>query len=70
MVAIAERVSIYRFHEAVALYVAVPNTETVYLPPELARELAALLVDYADDCDGVKFTKSTLGTKHAGKEPD
>lgn len=60
---------VYRFHDAVA-FSTDDSTETVYLSVELAREMAVLLIKYADDVEDCDFTDSELGTRFAGREPE
>ncbi len=50
----------HRFRDSVAI--SFDDTETLYLPPALARQLSEELARYAADVEAVRFTKSTLGT--------
>ena len=65
-----DRTHVYRFGDSVAIYLCTPDSETVYLAPVLARELGETLIRYANDCERVKFTKSTIGTSVHGKRYD
>ena len=56
------RVRLHRFHDLIAFDAQTGTTE--YLTPELARALSAALVEFADDCERVKFTASTLATRY------
>lgn len=60
---------VYRFHDSVA-FTMDASTETAYLSVELARQLAVLLIKYADDVDDCAFSDSALGTRYAGKDPE
>jgi hypothetical protein len=51
---------VHRFHEWVAVHFS--GTETAYLSPSLAWQLAEELMRYAADCEAVKFSKSEIGT--------
>lgn len=59
---------IYRFHESIA-FSTDDSAEALYLSPELAREMAALLVAFAKDIETCKFSKSNLYTQFAGDPP-
>jgi len=59
----AETVRVHRHGEAVAFHVNGPEpTPTVYLSPDTARTLAAVLDRYGRDVYRVRFSASTLGT--------
>lgn len=57
---------VYRFHDAVA-FSTDNSAEAAYLSVELAREVAVLLIKYADDVDDCAFSNSALGTRYAGR---
>ncbi len=56
------RSRVYRFQDAVALYLGAETGETVYLTPQDARGVANALLVASGDVRRVEFTNSTLGT--------
>jgi hypothetical protein len=56
---------VHRFREMVAVHFT--DTETLYLSPDLARQLAAELTRYALDCNSVAFSRSEIGTTNVGE---
>ena len=60
------KIRIHRFHDMIAF--DTEHTHTIYLTPELAYQLAAVLQRYATDCETTKFTESQLGTKEIGDQ--
>lgn len=49
---------IHRFRDLVAI--SVGETPTLYLTPEMAREIASILETYADDVQCTNFSRSAL----------
>ena len=67
-----ESAQVHRFREAVAFWVKSPEgrkAPTVYLTPDLARQLASALLACADDVEARPFTESTAGTVTIGPAP-
>ena len=60
----ADETRVYRFHDMVAFHAEgiTPMTDTVYLTPKMAAQLAEALQLFVNDISCVKFTDSTLST--------
>ena len=57
----ATHARVHRFGESIAVYFNHPQ-HTVYVGPEVARELAAQLLRYAHDVDHEEFAESGIGS--------
>jgi len=54
--------TVHRFRDKVAFHTD-DMPDTVYLTAEQAKKLARVLLEYAEDCDRVKFVDSAIATQ-------
>jgi len=54
--------TVYRFRDKVAFHTD-DMPDTVHLTAEQAKKLARALLEYAEDCDRVKFIDSSIATQ-------
>lgn len=61
------RMTLYRYHDMVAFQC--PETETIYLPRGMAKELVVAITRIVNDLDATKqFSKSELETLYIGAQ--